>query len=56
MTRHERSAILGYYRSGALWSEIASIMGISVKYAKLIVENYLNNDFSYKPKVKIKKK
>jgi len=41
MTRHEKSAIIGYYRQGATYQDIGWIMGIPAKYAKQIVEEYL---------------
>jgi DNA-directed RNA polymerase specialized sigma subunit len=42
MTQEEKSAIIGYYRNGASFDLIGSIMGISSIYAETIVKEYLN--------------
>lgn len=48
MDKNEVSAIIGYYRQGATWLEIAYIMGISPMYAEMIVRDYLkNNGYNY---------
>lgn len=41
MTEFEKSAIIGYYRSGASYETIGLIMGISPNYAEMIVNEYL---------------
>lgn len=41
MTFYEKSAIIGYYRNGMALKLIGYIMGISVKYAECIVNEYL---------------
>ena len=41
MNRHEKSAIIGYYRMGATYKDIGYIMGISEAYAKQIISEYL---------------
>jgi DNA-directed RNA polymerase specialized sigma subunit len=41
MTQEEKSAIIGYYRSGATYEQIGMIMGISESYAKMLVADYL---------------
>jgi DNA-directed RNA polymerase specialized sigma subunit len=41
MTKEEKSAIIGYYRSGATSSEIGFIMGISTYYVNQIINEYL---------------
>jgi hypothetical protein len=43
MTSYEKSAIIGYWRCGATWKEISSLMGITVKEAKKIVNFYLKS-------------
>lgn len=41
MTSYEKSAIIGYYRSGATYQDIGFIMGISAGYVYQIVKEYL---------------
>lgn len=41
MTTFEKSAIIGYWRSGAGYYLIGIIMGISPAYAEQIVKEYL---------------
>jgi DNA-directed RNA polymerase specialized sigma24 family protein len=43
MTLYERSAIIGYYRSGATYQEISSIIGIPWYQIKIIVDEYFKN-------------
>ncbi len=42
MNSFEKSALIGYYRSGATLKEIGFIMGISASYVEMIVKEYLN--------------
>ena len=46
MTLFEKSAIVGYYRSGATFQQIGWLMGISETYARKIVEEYLKRNRS----------
>ncbi len=41
MTSYERSAIIGYWRSGSTYQEIATITGIPWYQIRIIVEEYL---------------
>lgn len=42
MTTEEKSAIIGYHRSGATNETIAFIMGISERYVEILITEYLN--------------
>jgi len=41
MESNEKSAIIGYYRNGMSFQLIGIVMGISERYAELIVKEYL---------------
>jgi DNA-directed RNA polymerase specialized sigma subunit len=41
MNHFERSAIIGYWRSGADFATIGYIMGISEAYVRQIINEYL---------------
>lgn len=43
MTNFEKSAVIGYYRSGASFEEIGFIMGVSAQYIEIIIKEYLKN-------------
>ncbi len=40
MTDSERSALIGYWRSGATLFEISFILSISVPYIEKVITNY----------------
>lgn len=42
MIQHERSAIIGYYRSGATLSEICVLTGYMAYDINEVIDNYLN--------------
>lgn len=39
----EKSCIVGYWRCGASFYEIGSLMGISASYARQIIDEYLKS-------------
>lgn len=41
MTDIEKSAVIGYWRQGATYMEIALIFGVSAYYIEIIVKEYL---------------
>lgn len=43
LTTYEKSALLGYFRNGMTYQEIALLMGISVEYVQMILTNYFEN-------------
>lgn len=43
MTPQEKAAIKGYARNGMKLEEIAALMGISVKYVEIIINEKKNN-------------
>jgi hypothetical protein len=42
-TEYEKAAIIGYWRSGASWMEIAAILGYPVWMVEKIVNDYLKS-------------
>ena len=45
MSSEERAVIIGCYLNGSGWEQIAKMFGISEQYVRMIVGEYLAQDF-----------